>query len=43
MIASTPQVTYLFVIYRSDSPGYSAKCTCYSFMDDATEKIEEVI
>ncbi|XP_073713994.1 uncharacterized protein [Misgurnus anguillicaudatus] len=24
---------------RSDSPGYSAKYTCYSFMDDATKKI----
>ncbi|KAK7909693.1 hypothetical protein WMY93_014377 [Mugilogobius chulae] len=24
---------------RSDSPGYSAKYTCYSFMDDTTKKI----
>uniref|UniRef100_A0A8B9HAV0 Uncharacterized protein n=1 Tax=Astyanax mexicanus TaxID=7994 RepID=A0A8B9HAV0_ASTMX len=24
---------------RSDSPGYSAKYTCYSFMDDATKKV----
>ncbi|XP_038134321.1 uncharacterized protein LOC119778938 [Cyprinodon tularosa] len=24
---------------RSDSPGYSAKYTCYSFMEDATKKV----
>lgn len=39
MLAITPQVTSLFVIHRSDSPGYSAKYTCYSFMDDATKKV----
>lgn len=30
---------FLFKIIQSDSPGYNAKYTCYSFMDDATKKI----